>query len=102
MDSPNPNRPGFALSATEDLGAMVSPRSPPLFVIAAPITRLKLTVPIPEADVGAIRTGQTAQFSVPAFPGRTFSAQVEELDIEPQREAAGKAELGLFRQHMES
>jgi HlyD family secretion protein len=79
---------GFVLSATDDLGAMVGPRSPPLFVVASPITRLRLTVPIPEADVSAIERGQTAQFSVPAYPGRTFTAQVDKLDVEPQREGS--------------
>jgi HlyD family secretion protein len=79
---------GFVLTATDDLGAMVGPRSPPLFVITAPITRLRLTVPIPEADVSAIRAGQSAEFSVPAYPGRTFRAEVQKLDVEPQREGS--------------
>jgi HlyD family secretion protein len=79
---------GFILSATDDLGMMVGPRSPPLFVVASPITSLRLTVPIPEADVSAIRPGQTAQFSVPAYPSRNFTAKVEKLDVEPQREGS--------------
>jgi HlyD family secretion protein len=79
---------GFVLTATDALGAMVGPRSPPLFVVTAPITRLRLTVPIPEADVSAIRAGQAAEFSVPAYPGRTFRAEVQKLDVEPQREGS--------------
>jgi HlyD family secretion protein len=79
---------GFVLSATEDLGAMVGPRSAPLFVVAAPIDHLKLSAPIAEADIGAVRIGQSAQFSVPAYPGRTFSAKVQKLDVEPVREGS--------------
>lgn len=79
---------GFVLSATDEIGMMVGPASKPLFVVASPITSMRLTVPIPEADVSAIRAGQAAEFSVPAYPGRVFSAKVDKLDIEPQREGS--------------
>jgi HlyD family secretion protein len=76
---------GFVLSSTEDLGAMVGPQTGPLFVIAPPLSELMLTVPISEADIGLIRVGQEAIFTVSAYPDRRFPAKVGELESEPQR-----------------
>jgi HlyD family secretion protein len=76
---------GFVLSATEDVGAMVGPQTGPLFVISPPLTELMLTVPISEADIGLVRIGQEAIFSVSAHPDRRFPAKVGEIESEPQR-----------------
>lgn len=76
---------GFVLSATEDVGAMVGPQTGPLFVITPPLTQLLLTVPVSEADIGLVRAGQEAMFSVSAHPDRRFVARVGEIESEPQR-----------------
>jgi len=41
--------------------------------------RLRLAVPVPEAQVGEMRTGQLVSFTVPAFPGQTFKAPLERV-----------------------
>jgi HlyD family secretion protein len=76
---------GFVLSATEDVGAMVGPQTGPLFVISPPLTELMLTVPVSEADIGLVRVGQEAVFSVSAHPDQRFPARVGEIESEPQR-----------------
>lgn len=76
---------GFVLSATEDVGAMVGPQTGPLFVITPPLEELLLTVPVSEADIGLVRVGQEAVFSVSAHPDKRFPAQVDEIEREPQR-----------------
>jgi HlyD family secretion protein len=76
---------GFVLSATEDVGAMVGPQTGPLFVIAPPLSELMLTVPVSEADIGLVRVGQEAIFTVSAHPDRRFPAKVGEIESEPQR-----------------
>jgi HlyD family secretion protein len=76
---------GFILTATEDVGAIVGPQTGPLFVITPPLTELMLTVPVSEADIGLIREGQEATFSVSAHPEQRFSAKVGEIESEPQR-----------------
>jgi HlyD family secretion protein len=76
---------GFVLSATEDVGAMVGPQTGPLFVISPPLTELMLTVPVSEADIGLVREGQEAIFSVSAHPDQRFPAKVGEIESEPQR-----------------
>src|SRR5688572_15777617 len=76
---------GFVLSATEDVGAMVGPQTGPLYVISPPLTELMLTVPVSEADIGLVRVGQEAIFTVSSHPDRRFPAKVGEIESEPQR-----------------
>ncbi len=47
-----------------------------LFTIAEDLRKMELEVAVDEADVGQVKDGQTATFSVDAYPGRTFSANV--------------------------
>ena len=55
--------------------------TPTLFVIAEDLTRMKLEVAIDEADVGEVREGQKATFTVDAFPGQTFPAEITRVDL---------------------
>lgn len=41
--------------------------------------RLRLVVPVPEAYVAGMKTGQQVAFNVPAYPGRTFRAPVARI-----------------------
>lgn len=41
--------------------------------------RLRLVVPIPEAQVGAMKVGQPVSFTVPANPGQTFKAPIARI-----------------------
>ena len=41
--------------------------------------RLRLVVPIPEAQVGSIKVGQLVSFSVPAYPGQAFRAPIARI-----------------------
>jgi HlyD family secretion protein len=50
-----------------------------LFIIASDLTKLELTVNIDEADVGEVKVGQEATFTVDAYPAHTFTAKVVEL-----------------------
>lgn len=47
-----------------------------LFTIAEDLRKMELEVAVDEADVGRVSDGQTATFSVDAYPGRTYDAQV--------------------------
>jgi len=41
--------------------------------------RLRLVVPIPEAEVGHMKEGQAVSFTVPAYPGETFHAPIARI-----------------------
>jgi len=41
--------------------------------------RLRLAVPIPEAQLGNMKTGQLVSFTVPAYPGQTFQAPIARI-----------------------
>lgn len=47
-----------------------------LFTVAENLTKLRLWVYVDEADVGAVKVGQDATFTVSAYPSRQFPARV--------------------------
>jgi membrane fusion protein (multidrug efflux system) len=49
--------------------------------------RLRLAVPVPEAQVGEMRTGQLVSFTVPAFPGQTFKAPLQRVSREVEEKS---------------
>jgi HlyD family secretion protein len=74
---------GVVLSRSIDPGATVAAsfQAPVLFTIAEDLSEMKLEVRVDEADVGSVRDGQRATFSVDAYPGRTFDARVSRVDV---------------------
>ncbi|TRZ92516.1 MAG: HlyD family secretion protein [Rhodocyclaceae bacterium] len=54
-------------------------QSPELFVIAKSLTDMQVETSIDEADVGRIRVGQKATFTVDAFAGRNFEGEVRQV-----------------------
>ena len=74
---------GVVLSRQVDPGQTVAAsfQAPVLFTIAEDLAAMKLEVRVDEADVGAVRDGQRATFTVDAYPGRTFPAQVTRVDV---------------------
>jgi HlyD family secretion protein len=50
--------------------------APQLFIIAEKLERMKLEVAIAEADIGRVAKGQSATFTVDAWPDRTYKATV--------------------------
>ena len=54
-------------------------QAPELFVIAQNLSDMQVDASIDESDVGRIRTGQKATFTVDAFPGQTFEGTVRQV-----------------------
>ncbi len=54
-------------------------QAPELFVIAQNLSDMQVDASIDESDVGRIRTGQKASFTVDAFPGQTFEGTVRQV-----------------------
>ena len=74
---------GVVLARQIDPGQTVASsfNTPTLFVIAEDLSKMKLEVAIDEADVGEVKIGQKANFTVDAFPGRTFPATITRVDL---------------------
>lgn len=72
---------GVVLTRNVDPGQIVasSLQAPVLFVIAEDLRRMELRVDVDEADVGKIRIGQKAAFSVDAYPDRKFPAEIKDI-----------------------
>lgn len=76
---------GVVLDAPTSLGPAVTPDKKALFVVGSPLETLRVDADVAEAEVGRLRPGQVAHFSVPAYPGRNFDGKVERIGIDAER-----------------
>lgn len=69
---------GIVLTRSIEPGQTVAAsfQAPVLFTLAEDLAKMELHVNVDEADVGKVREGQQATFSVSAYPNRTFNAQI--------------------------
>ena len=76
---------GVVVSREVDVGQTVAAsfQTPTLYKIAQDLTRMQIDSSFAEADIGGIRVGQTANFTVDAYPGRTFSGKVRQIRLDP-------------------
>ncbi|MGM0586165.1 MAG: efflux RND transporter periplasmic adaptor subunit [Pseudomonadota bacterium] len=74
---------GVVLSRDVDPGQTVasSLQAPVLFAIAEDLDRMEVQVDVDEADVGQVKEGQSASFTVDAYPDRRFEATVSRLRL---------------------
>jgi HlyD family secretion protein len=72
---------GIVLTRSVDPGQTVasSLQAPVLFVIAADLRNMELQAAVDEADIGAVKPGQHARFTVDAFPDRPFDAEIRDI-----------------------
>lgn len=72
---------GIVLTRSVDPGQTVasSLQAPVLFVIAADLRKMELKAAVDEADIGGVKAGQKGDFTVDAFPDRTFSASIRDI-----------------------
>ena len=72
---------GIVIKRTVERGQTVaaSLQAPELFVIAQNLQDMQVEASIDESDVGRIRNGQRATFTVDAFPGQTFEGNIRQV-----------------------
>ncbi|WP_024508970.1 efflux RND transporter periplasmic adaptor subunit [Bradyrhizobium sp. ARR65] len=77
---------GVVIRRSVELGQTVAAtlQAPTLFTIARDLSDMRVNASVSEADIGAVRTGQRALFSVDSHPGRTFEGRVLEIRKAPQ------------------
>jgi HlyD family secretion protein len=77
---------GVVVSRNVDVGQTVaaSLQAPTLFTIANDLTKMQVLASIDEADVGQIKQGIKANFTVDAFPGEVFAGEITQLRLNAQ------------------
>lgn len=76
---------GIVISRSVDVGQTVaaSLSAPTLFQIANDLTKMQIDANVSEADVGGVEEGQSVNFTVDAFPNRTFEGKVVQIRNAP-------------------
>ncbi len=76
---------GVVVSRNVDVGQTVAAsfQTPTLFLIAEDLTKMQVDSNVSEADVGNVSQGQHATFSVDAYPGEMFRAEVAQVRNAP-------------------
>lgn len=72
---------GIVLSRSVEPGQTVaaSLQAPVLFTLAEDLAQMELHVAVDEADVGQVKEGQEATFTVDAYPEETFPARITQV-----------------------
>jgi HlyD family secretion protein len=72
---------GVVLKRSVEPGQTVAAsfQSPTLFTLAEDLAQMELQVDVDEADVGQVRQGQEATFTVDAYPDRSFPARITQV-----------------------
>jgi HlyD family secretion protein len=76
---------GVVISRSVDVGQTVaaSLQAPTLFLIAQDLTRMQVNTSVDEADIGQIKSGLPARFTVDAYPGQPFEGTVTQVRSAP-------------------
>jgi HlyD family secretion protein len=76
---------GEVISRSVDVGQTVaaSLQAPVIFTIANDLTKMQIDANVAEADVGVVETNQDVDFTVDAFPMRTFHGKVVQVRNAP-------------------
>lgn len=77
---------GVVLARKVEPGQTVaaSLQAPVLFTLAEDLARMELQVNVDEADVGQVKEGQQATFTVDAYAGRKYPARIERVSFGSQ------------------
>jgi HlyD family secretion protein len=76
---------GTVVARHMDVGQTVAAsfQAPTIFDIAQDLTQMQVDTNVDEADIGRVVVGQAAEFTVDAYPGKRFDAQVSQIRKSP-------------------
>ncbi len=76
---------GVVVSRSVDVGQTVAAsfQTPELFKIAQDLTKMQVNANVSESDIGGVHEGQPAQFTVDAYPSRSFEGSVVQVRNAP-------------------
>jgi HlyD family secretion protein len=77
---------GTVISRNVDVGQTVaaSLSAPTIFVIAEDLAKMQVDTNVAEADVGRLKAGMAASFTVDAYPGEIFRGKIRQVRNAPQ------------------
>ena len=75
---------GVVVERDVDVGQTVaaSLSAPQLFLIANDLSQMQILAAVDESDIGAIHEGQSARFTVQAYPNETFTGSVKQVRLQ--------------------
>ncbi len=73
-----------ARNVTQGQTVAASFQTPTLFLIATDLTAMQVDSNVSESDIGQLRQGQLARFTVEAYPDREFAGRVTQIRQAPQ------------------
>lgn len=78
---------GIVLKTSVKTGQTVaaSLQAPILFTLADDLAHIQIEAAVDEADIGVVKLGQKASFTVDAFRGRSFQAHVSSISFSPDK-----------------
>jgi len=71
-------------NVTQGQTVAASFQTPTLFLIATDLTKMEVDTNISESDIGGVKEGQAASFTVDAYPQRVFAGVVTQVRQSPQ------------------
>ena len=76
---------GTVVARRMDVGQTVAAsfQAPTIFEIAQDLTKMQVDTSVDEADIGRVKVAQPATFTVDAYPGTNFQAQVAQIRQAP-------------------
>jgi HlyD family secretion protein len=77
---------GTVVSRNVTMGQTVAAsfQTPTLFLIATDLARMQVDANVSESDIGGVKLGNNATFTVDAYPKRTFEGKVSQVRQSPQ------------------
>ncbi|HET8730398.1 MAG TPA: efflux RND transporter periplasmic adaptor subunit [Moraxellaceae bacterium] len=90
---------GIVLARKVEPGQTVAAsfQAPVLFTLAEDLARMELQVDVDEADVGQVKVGQQATFTVDAWPGRVFHAVITRVGYGSQTKEGVVSYLSVLK-----
>jgi HlyD family secretion protein len=76
---------GIVISRNVDVGQTVAAsfQTPTLFLIAKDLTKMQIDTNVSESDIGRVKVGDRATFTVEAYPKKVFEGRVKEVRQAP-------------------
>jgi HlyD family secretion protein len=77
---------GVVINRNVNVGQTVAAsfQAPVLFQVANDLTKMQVECSVDEADIGRVKEGQTARFTVDAFPNDNFTGIVKQVRYSPE------------------